>query len=494
MTRADIRKNCRGLRLKRPAPWRMVACGLALISSCAPVLSPHPDAEHLKQIDALVAERATARLNASVLLATDPKDDPEPPAGELHLDDAVQRSLSHNLSLVASAETLPIAQAQLAQAGLWQNPNFGQSSGFFYAISPGGGATTLDFLVTQTINTFITQPTKVGVATAQRFQAGIDLANQGFTLSQQAESKYQEMVHDIRNRRLAERAAETYHRAVVAAEAQVKVGFISTADVNRARIQYEDAQRQIRHLQTQYERAAREMNWIMGVRSAPLWRLPDSVSEPPRQLPALPEQQALEALAVRYRLDLMRAGYDQRIAAANIHLADLGIIPQITLGYDVNRDQNKHVFGGPQVSSITLPIFDQGLVALEAAKDQAKLAEKKYAALEGQVRQDVRTALASLRIAQEDVQFYRDRLIPQEEENVQLAQRSFQLGNSDLDNLLNTLREYYTVLQGYEDAIQAYHDARVSLEQATGLVWDRMVTYGAAPPSTRPATTRPSAQ
>jgi len=47
------------------------------------------------------------------------------------------------------------------------------------------------------------------------------------------------------------------------------VGLVTRADFNRAVIAYEDTLRQAHHYDTQYEGAARQMNWLMGVQSAP---------------------------------------------------------------------------------------------------------------------------------------------------------------------------------------------------------------------------------
>ncbi|MFI5380986.1 MAG: TolC family protein [Tepidisphaerales bacterium] len=449
------------------------------------------DADHLREVDAMVSNSTTSRIDALALLASDPRLPPEPPVGSLTLQNAIDRTLGHNLTLIANAENLPIAQAQLAQAGLWTNTTLGQTGSFAWPISGQGGAVSFDFLLTQLINTFFTRPYKVAVAEAQRFQSGIDLASQAFDLSQQADAKYHEMSHLIRDRKLAEKVAASYKRAFEAAEARAKVGMVPTPDVNRARLQYEDAQRQVRHLQTQYQRAAREMNWLMGVSSPPQWQLPEEAAEAPRDLALAPDAAMLEQIGRNHRLDLRRADFDRRVSEANVKLANLGMLPQLTLGVDAARDSAKKWSLGPSFN-VELPIFDNGKVGVELAKAQLRLADKTYVALEGQVRQDVRAAVENLRTSDEDVRFYRDKLIPQEEENVQLAQKSFQLGNSDLDSLLNTLREYVSALQSYEDAIDTYNGNRIALQRAVGMVWPKIIeesNSATTRPSTRPVET-----
>ena len=443
------------------------------LGGCIGWQQPKPQKKQLDQANALFEDRTLAALDTLKLLQTDPAAPVVSPTGTLTSDDAVQRTLRHNLSLVASVETLPIAQANLVQAGLLPNPTFGQTGAFYFPLSGQGGGTAFDLLISETVNVFFTAPHKVAIARAQQVQAGIDVANQAFSLAQQTRSQFDQLASLVRNRRLQERIAQTYKQAVDEAQAEVRVGLVTRVDVNRAAIQYEDALRQAKHYQTQYEGAAQQMNWLMGVQSEPFWTLPDEINDPPAVLSSLPKSQVLESLAVKYRLDLFRASFDNQIAEVSVKLAKLGMFPETSIGFDAARDSSHHWTGGPAFQSL-LPIFDPGIVGLWLARYQQIQSQRNYAALEGQVHSDVRSALNALQIADEDVRFYKERIIPQEEENVREQQFSFHLGNAQFDDLLNTLREYVGVLQSFENAIQAYQQAIVQLETAVGLSFGRI--------------------
>ncbi|HLY11099.1 MAG TPA: TolC family protein [Planctomycetota bacterium] len=433
-------------------------------------ISTSPDPDHLAEIDGLVAARAGTPLRTSELLATDPGARGDAPAGILSLEEAIVRALSRNLSLVASAENVAIAQAALAQAGLISNPTASFSAQW---IHPQALSWDLVGSLMQELNGILTRSTRVEIARAQRFQIGIDLAGQAFDISQQVESKYRGLAHLLRARKLADRIVEQYDRALKAAEARARVGVIPTPDVNRARIQWEDAQRQVRKLDAQYRRGARELNWLLGVSSAPAWNLPETLGQIPSELPTLPELSAAEALGLRYRLDLQRAELDVRVGESTVTLAGWGFVPDVQAGVAVEHDETRTLKLGPSFA-FTIPIFDPGLVAYQLAQARLRLASKTHAALEGQVRQDVRSAHATLELDLDDVRFFRERIIPQQEENIRLADQSFRLGNTDLDSLLNTLRDYVSSLQSYEDSVQTYFDDRVAFQRAVGLIWTRL--------------------
>ncbi|HZK80545.1 MAG TPA: TolC family protein, partial [Humisphaera sp.] len=459
---------------RRTAVALLISLMALILAGCEPA---SPQRRHLDETDRLIIDRTGQKFDAGELLKL-ARPAQSPPTGALTLEEAVARSLQHNNALIAATENLTIARAQVAQASLVQNPTLGQSNGLLFPFA-SHGLPSFDINVTQVINSILTQPSRVAVARLAEMQAQIDLAAQGFGLSQQAQSKYQELSHLIRSRRNTERVVEVYGRAVKAAEARQQVGLIPMPELNRARLNYTDAVRQVRHLQTQYQRAAQEMNWLMGLSSPPLWKLSDDALQPPQELPPPPEIPLLESAALKYRLDLLRGDFDRRLGEFGVKLARAGLIPNTTVGAEFARDNTKRWVGGP-VFDISIPIFDPGLVALTLAEDQSRKADKTYAALCGQVLQDVRTAQANFQIASDDLRFFREKLIPQQEQNVALMQESFRLGNDDLDALLNTLRDYVAALQSYEDATQAYQDSSTALQAAVGLAWNQMMKRAGA--------------
>jgi len=456
-------------------------------SGCAGWKKPEPDPEHLAQVNQQFADRYDFVLDTAQLLKTNLQADVQGPTGVLSPGEAIQRALYHNFSLVTQSESLAVARANLVQAGLFENPSLGQSGAFYFPISSGTGPeTAFDIEISEAINGFFTRPHKIAIARAQEVQAGIDVANQAFALAQQVQSQYDQLAYIARDGALQRQIADTYKQAVDEARAQLKVGLVTRADFNRAVIAYEDSLRQAHHYDTQYEGAARQMNWLMGVQTAPQWQLPKSINDAPKVIASLPLTGRVEELAGKYRLDLLRADFDRQIAAASVKLAHWGLVPQTTLGADFARDNNGKWTGGPNFN-LALPLFDPGIVALWLARYQQEQTQRTYLTLQGQVKQDVRSALNGLQIAAEDVIFYRDVTIPQEQENVKLAQLSFKLGNSQFDDLLNSIREYVGVLQNYEDAIHAYHQALITLETATGLSFTRIERESAGAAS-RPTT------
>lgn len=460
-------------------------------SGCEP---SRPQPSHIAEMNQLVVARTgEASFEVGGLLQDDPWQETAPPSGILTLEEAVRRALAHNSALAAAAESLTIARAQVAQASLIQNPTLAQSSGLLFPFY-SHALPTFDINISQTLNSILTQPSRVRVARLQELQAQIDLATQAFTLLQSATSKYQELTHILRSQRIAQEIVRNYKWAVDAAEARRQVGLITLPELNRARVNYLDAVRQVHHLQTQYARAAQEMNWLMGYTSPPQWTVPADALRPPPQLPPAPPLSVLQSLGRAYRLDLGRAQFDRQLGDFGVNLARVGLFPQLSVGGEFAHQSHRWV-GGP-FFSLQLPIFDPGLVALELAQDNQRKAYKSYRALEGQVSQDVQAAVANYQIAEDDLNFFRTQLIPQQRQSVQLMRDSFRLGNDDLDALLNALHDYVNVLQNFEDATTAYQSSSTAVQSAVGLTWaqmNRLATATGVPPAARTTPNSPAA-
>jgi len=457
---------------RRRQLWLLLA-GLGLAGAgCQGWFKPNPDPKQLEAVDQMVGERTQAVLNVAKLLQTGPWEEVAGPTGTLTRDEAVQRALKHNLSLVASTETLPIAQANLVQAGLFPNPNFGQTGAFYFPFSGQGGAVAADFLFTETLNGLFAAPFKTQIARAQKYQAGIDIADQAFGLAQQTRLQFDRLGSLIREQAIENRIAKAYREAADDAKAKTGAAAVMAMDVERTLVQCHDAERLERRASIDYANGATQLNWLMGVQSAVNWEMPEGAKDPPlmARLPAA--SQPLEQMGLKYRMDFIRASFDHEIAKGTVMLARLGTYPQTTIGFDAKRDINKDWRGGPTFAS-GLQFFDPGIVGYWLAEYELIQTEWRYEALKGQVRQDVRNALGTIQAAEVDLAFY-ESVMPQEEEIVHQQELSFRQGNTPFENLLDTLQEYSEILRSNECAIQAYQEAEVRLETAVGLSMQRI--------------------
>lgn len=477
--------------------------GLALaISGCS---SPEPLARLVDRTNADVGSRLGVSSDLGRFLTEPLPDRRETCAREssrradnassapvLTLRDAQAAALTQNLSLSAAAENLPIAQLALVQAGLLTNPVIGQSNGLLFPVAPVlGGPASFDVNISQQLNSIFTRDARIGVAQVQRFQAGVDLAAQAFELGMKVEEKYRQIAHADASLAILRRVSETYARAEQAAVARSRVGVVPVPEVNRARIAALDAARQVERAELQRRQALRDLNFLIGAPLETLWKISPETLGPEAPIP---DESRLRELANRYRLDLAHAALDERAAEENVRLAEAGLIPAISAGVEGVFTGGNGGSGalGPFVS-IELPIFDSHRTALEAQQVSLRKLRKTTAALAGQAEADAVSAGHALELAIGDLAFQRDRAVPQQRETARLAEVAFQLGQIDLDSLLNTLRDVTTAELASQDALTGYDAAVVGLERAIGISLSAAsVAPLDAQPVTPPAVTPPS--
>jgi outer membrane protein TolC len=463
--------------VQRPALWLSV---IGLFAGAC--VAPEPLSALSRRVDTDIQQRLNVPLNTDQLLADRPGPPQAPPA-MLTLADARRLALEQNLTLSAAAESLPIAQLALVQAGLLTNPVISQSSGLLFPVSPTlGGAASFDINISQQLNSLFTRDARVAIAGVQRLEAGVDLASQAFELGMKVEEKYREILTLDGSVAIAERTEATYVRASESAGIRSRVGVLPMSEVNRAKVAAEDARRQVLKLRLRREQSVRDLNFLMGAPPDSAWTIPP-VSDTEPSMGATDASAAsgsaglddasVRTLATRFRLDVIRAHMDERAGEHSVRQAEAGLIPNINVGVE-----SAYTPGHPSSTavgpffSVELPIFDSHRTALESARATLRKLQKTTAAVREQASADAAAAAHALELAVGDAAFYRDRIIPQQRENVRLAETAFQLGQIDLDSLLNTLRDATAAEQAYQDAIAARDAAQAALERAMGLSLD----------------------
>ena len=429
---------------------------------------PEPLSTLIERTNRDVSSRLGADVDVAALLA-DAAPQREALGPFITLRHAQEAALARNLALSAASEALPIAQWALVQAGLLANPTIGQSNGVLFPVSPGlGGAASFDVNIVQQLNSIFTRDARIGVAAAQRLQAGVDLASQAFELAMQVEEKYLEINHLDGLIDILRRVAETYDRASAAAQARSKVGVVPVTEVNRARVAALEAGRQVERARIRRRQSVRDLNFLMGAAPDTAWTLADEPAG--RAIPGLADLTAA-AIARSARLDLAHARLDERAGEASLDLAKAGLIPAITAGVEgayTPGAGGASATVGP-VFSVELPIFDSHRTALHAAEASLRRLRKATNALEAKAEADAVAACRAAELAASDLDFAVSTVIPQQRENVSLAQKAFQYGQIDLDSLLNTLRDASAAEQAAADARAALDAAQVALERALGV-------------------------
>ena len=398
------------MRSHTDASARARAPALLLAAACAALLAACASVQPTQQLPA-VEQAVGQRLDQKVQWNQGKDADRQAQAmvrslleGELSADEAVQIALINNRGLQATYERLGIAQADLVQAGLLENPQlsvqylFGDSGNLFEAS-----------IIQNFVDVFtLSARQKIGEAAARR--ASLEVALQVTDTAARVRQAWFALLADAQALELFRQVTLASEAAADLAARQHDAGTLAKREQATQQVFYAQAIVEAARAEAQLEADRERLNRLLGLHGElTRWRMPQRLPALPAQVPALDK---VEAAAVSQRLDL---------AAANAEVEGLARAANLTrstrwlsflgIGVSFKREPDGEHLLGPQVE-LTVPLFDQGQARVARAEAQLREAERRLEQLAIDVRSEAREALLRMQAAHAVAVHYRDALLP----------------------------------------------------------------------------------
>lgn len=435
------------------------AFGLLVLSACA---SPDPDAA-FSGLSSLVSERLPERV---IWRTGGPEDAAVDARVEallaepLSVDAAVAVALLSNRGLQARYAELGIAQADVVQAGLLQNPVFE----IMVRPSTEEGA-NLELGLMQNFVDLLMRPARQKIAAAEYEVTRLELAAHLIAFSSEVQSAYYDHRGALGRLGVVEEIADTAGDGAELSKAFHKAGNIS--DLEDALHQAEAAQVRVELLETHEEaqETRTELAEFLGIEAVGEWSAPS-------RLPAVPEDTirvvGLEDRALRARFDLSahRAELQAAIAEAGME-EDFRYFEEGELAISAEREPDGAWLIGP-VLEIPIPLFDQGQARVTAAQLEVRRLRDSLLAEERQVRSKVIMAADAMMSARVRALHLRDTLLPIRENIVRLTLAEYNYMLESPFHLLETQQDANETYLKYVEALTEYWLARTALTDAVG--------------------------
>lgn len=442
--------------MKRAPKHIAVAAGLLLLGGCA---SFSPDAGFSD-----VQKMTSPRLGQDVSWDRG-ADAAEPNAAVAKLlqsplttEVALQIALLNNRALQADYESLGIAEADLVQAGLLDNPDF--SGEFLF----GDGGAKYAFSLVQNIFSLLTQPARRTVASSAFERAKYEVGNKVLDVAAEVRAAYYAVL-------AAEQAAELSRQVVSATEAaaelsqrQVQAGNATARDQALQQAQYAQAVLMLARVEVDVAQERERLNRLLGLWGDQVtWNLPDRLPDLSTDKPSL---DGLETLAIERRLDLAGARADVQTASYALELGQqLRWLSFLGLGVALERETDGKWLKGPAIT-VSLPVFDQGQARIASLEAQRRRSERALVGLAVDARSQVREAWARLSAAQDAATFYRTTLLPLQQRIVEENTRLYNGMLIGVYDLLRSRQDQIDAGRAYIAALKDYWIARADLEKA----------------------------
>lgn len=384
----------------------------------------------------------------------------------LEVEAAIQIALLNNKSLQATYEDLSVAQADLVQAGLLQNPVFGAGLAFPLPGSDARRGFTLS--VSQDFLGVFLLAARKRVAAAELEATKARVADAVMTTTYDVQVAFCNLLAAQQIAAMRRSILEAGDAALDLAQRQHEAGNISDLDLATQESLYEQVRTDSIRGDAEVLTAREALTRLLGLwgRSAgyvTVDRLPE--------LPAAPGEEPLEHLesrAIAQRLDLAAAHQEAQAAAHALAAAkNFRWVGGATVGGTYERAPEGFTVAGPN-ASLEVPLFDQKQAVIARLEARTHGALARETALAVDIRSEVRDARQRLVATRAVVERYAKVVVPLRRRVVALAQEQYNAMLLGTYQLLQAKQGEVGAYREFIEALRDYWIARANLERAAG--------------------------
>ena len=405
----------------------------------------------------------------AVATATAPRAGAQGPV-KITLDDAIERALQHNHTLLAARTTIQQAQAVEITANLRPDPVLLSDAQFLPIFDPSQlSATYLDNLAQFDIG--ISYLFERGHKRQNRLRAAQDVtaqtrsqvADNERTLSFQVAQQFIAVQLAESSLDLAQQDLSSFQNTVDVSQVRYRAGDISEDDLLKIKLQLLQFQTDVSQARLARVQALADLRVLLGYESVAADY--DVAGELDYQ-PMRAGLEDLQAKALANRPDLRASA--QGVTAANSQLSLQKAIAKRDVTGQINythaADQNTASLFG----QIQLPIFDRNQGEIARAGYAVSQAQQTQQATQQQVLTDVLDAFEGLRSNDEIVQLYRSGYLDEALQDRDISQYAYQRGAASLLDYLDAERSYRATQLAYRQSLASYQTALEQLREAVG--------------------------
>ncbi len=396
---------------------------------------------------------------------------------DLSVDAAIQIALLDNAELQALYEDLSVAQADLVQAGLLQNPTF--SGGVTVPVAGTGVQTGFDVGVVQDFFGLFLLAARKKVASAELVATELRVGNAVLRATFDVQVAYYTLVAAQQLLDLRRTGVEAGEAGLALAEAQHVAGNISDLDLVNQRMLSEQLRTDVARSQADVVGAREALTRLLGLWGADVaFRAPTRLPDPSAADPPLDH---LEGLAIGRRLDLASA-HQQTLALSHAAAMarDFRFVGAPGAGVRFERSPEHYSAITPS-ASLELPIFDQHQATIARLEAQQRQAQAREVALAVDIRSEVRAAHGRVVALRDVVDRYARVVVPLRQQIVELSQEQYSAMLVGASQVLTAKQNAVSAERESIEALRDYWIARADLERAVGAVLPAPPASGATP-------------
>jgi cobalt-zinc-cadmium efflux system outer membrane protein len=389
---------------------------------------------------------------------------------KITLDDAIQRALLHNHTLLAARTTIQQSQAEEITANLRPDPVLLGDAQFLPIFDPSQFNSDY-FKNAAQFDIGISYLFERGKKRQNRLKAAQDLT--AVTRSQVADNE-RNLTFNVAQQFIAVQLAEStldlaqqdlasFQNTVDVSQERYRAGDISEDDLLKIKLQLLQFQTDVSQARLARVQALSDLRVLLGYESV---QADYDVAGELDYQPVHTGLEDLQAKALQNRPDLRAA--QQGITAANSQLALQKSIGKRDVTAQVNYTHVADLSTASLFGQVQLPIFDRNQGEIARAGFAVTQAQETQRATQEQVMTDVLDAFEGLHSNDEVVQLYRSGYLDEAQQDRDISQYAYQRGAASLLDYLDAERSYRATQLAYRQSLASYVTALEQLREAVG--------------------------
>ncbi|WP_218082790.1 TolC family protein [Anthocerotibacter panamensis] len=387
----------------------------------------------------------------------------------LSLRAALEQAQAHNPQLLAAERGVVLAQSGISVAGVTPNPRLALDIPF------GEAETKRTLTFEQPLELGGKREARLILANDQVRLAGVQLELLRWQIRTDVYRSYAELAIARAAREQAERTVGLNQRLVDITQRRLATGDVAEAEVIQATFALERARQRLEPATNRVRQANIRLDGLLGrapnesiqVEDRGVFNLSVEQHQPaPVNQPPMPELSTLQGLARRTRLDLALAEAQVRLGTDQLRLAQTLRVPDIALAGGFIWDPVAQTTAATLGVRVDLPVFNNHQGEVDQAVAVQSVAQAQVEALERQVESEVAAAYEDFTSAQRLLLRDRTVLLPQANRVLELAQKSYQAGQSGITDVLVVQQSVQDQRDAYYADVLTYQSALNTLERA----------------------------
>ena len=397
------------------------------------------------------------------------------PAVGKRLEELVGMALAQNGELRAGRQQVAAAQGNITQARLRANPmveintftELGGSQNTFMA----GGSLPLEL--------YHRRDRRVEVASSSVKVAEFEQAERERQLRASVAAKFGEVLAAARNLRVTQELLELNRSALSLLASRAEQGAAAPLDANLLRVEVNRIDSMRVDSESKAETSLLELKSLVGLKPEDELRLKGSLEDPP-----VPPGVDLQKL-VAARPDVLAAAAAEDAAKARLRQAQTEARADASVFANYQRMDSSFDLNGLSASgqirpiqgvfhflnagvSITLPVRNRNQGAIETATAQIDEAKRRREYAELIAEREFQAGKRALDRANESLAIYEKGVRQQARENLDVIRRTYELGRTQLLDVIAEQRRFIDVEAGYTEALSRRYQSAVRLMAAAG--------------------------